>query len=99
MACCIVAALLIAQILAFRDRIKRLLGFAVDDDAGLDPILPPQLAARLRVAVIPVLVLSGSAALGYQHREHLAALLIGPAHAAPIKTAAVCTSQPSRTPD
>ncbi|MES2258426.1 MAG: hypothetical protein V4724_07905 [Pseudomonadota bacterium] len=91
MTCCIVAALIISQILAFRDRIKRLLGFKVDDEAGLEPLLPPHIERRLRRAVIPALVLSTSAGLGYQHRDHLAALLTPSAHAAaPAIAGAIC---------
>jgi hypothetical protein len=73
MTCCIVAALIISQILAYRDRIRRLLGLRVDADAGHDPLLTPELRQRMGRAIIPALALSATLALGYQHRHHLAA--------------------------
>jgi hypothetical protein len=81
MTCCIVVALIISQILAYRDRIKRLLGFQVDDDAGHEPLVPLALRRRMRLAIFPVVVLCATVVLGYQHRHHLAELAMPAAHA------------------
>ncbi|HEX8605334.1 MAG TPA: hypothetical protein VF774_22000 [Pseudoduganella sp.] len=91
MGCCIVVALIISQIFACRDRIRRLLGMKVDDAAGHDPLLAADLRLRLRRVAVPALALSMVGGLAYQHRGHLAALAAPSAHAAsPAVAAAVC---------
>jgi hypothetical protein len=97
MTCCILAALIISQILACRDRLKRLLGFKVDADAGLDPLLPAHIGRRVRHATLPLLALTATLSLGYQHRDHLVGLFAPSAHAAaPSIAAAVCNSAAAR---
>ncbi|MES2258411.1 MAG: hypothetical protein V4724_07830 [Pseudomonadota bacterium] len=89
MSCCIVVALIIAQILGYRDRIRRLLGMKVDDDAGHEPLLRPGLWRQMRKAIVPAIASIAAGSMAYQHRGHLAELveLAAPAASSAIETA------------